>query len=100
VEVHDHDELMSVLEVEGVLLGINNRNLRTLEVDLATFENLAPQAPDRFLVAESGLKTAADVARVAACGAGAILVGESLMAQRDVTQATWALLAVAPVDAT
>jgi indole-3-glycerol phosphate synthase len=99
VEVHDQDELASVLDIEDALLGVNNRDLRTLTVDLATFEHLAPLARGRFLVAESGLKTAADVARVATSGAGAILVGESLMAQRDVVQATRALLAAEPADA-
>jgi indole-3-glycerol phosphate synthase len=93
VEVHDEAEMERALALEDALLGINNRNLKTLGVDLATFERLAPMARGRFLVAESGLKTAADVARVAAAGAGAILVGESLMAQDDVAQATRALLA-------
>jgi indole-3-glycerol phosphate synthase len=93
VEVHDEAEMERALPLEDALLGVNNRNLKTLAVDLATFERLAPRAPGRFLVAESGLKTAADVARVAKAGAGAILVGESLMSQADVAQATRALLA-------
>ena len=93
VEVHDEAEMERALPLGDALLGVNNRNLKTLEVDLATFERLAPLARGRFLVAESGLKTAADVARVAKAGAGAILVGESLMAQADVAAATRALLA-------
>lgn len=96
VEVHDEAEMDRALALPDVLLGVNNRNLKTLTVDLATFERLAPRAPGRFLVAESGLKTPADVARVAAAGARAILVGESLMAQQDVTAAVHALLALAP----
>lgn len=99
VEVHDEAELDRALALPDVLLGVNNRNLKTLTVDLATFERLAPRAPGRFLVAESGLKTPADVARVDAAGAGAILVGESLMAQSDVTAAARALLALAPQEA-
>jgi indole-3-glycerol phosphate synthase len=97
VEIHDAAELDRGLAVEGALLGINNRSLKTLTVDLAVFERLAPRVPrDRLLVAESGLKTAADVARLRKAGAGAFLVGESLMAQADVTAATRALLAPMP----
>jgi indole-3-glycerol phosphate synthase len=93
VEVHDEAEMARALALDDALLGVNARNLKTLAVDLATVERLAPLAPGRFLVAESGLKTAADVARVAAAGARAILVGESLMAQPDVAAATRTLLA-------
>jgi indole-3-glycerol phosphate synthase len=93
-EIHDEDELVRALALPGTLLGINNRNLKTLKVDLATFERLAPKVPrDRLLVAESGIKDTGDVARLQAAGAGAFLVGESLMAQADVTAATRALLA-------
>jgi len=100
VEIHDDAELDRGLAVEGALLGINNRNLKTLTVDLAVFERLAPRVPqDRFLVAESGLKTNADLARLSKAGARAFLVGESLMAQADVTAATRALLSPAPVPA-
>jgi indole-3-glycerol phosphate synthase len=75
------------------MLGVNNRNLKSLAVDLATFERLAPMAPkDRLLVAESGIKTKADIDRLAAAGASAFLVGESLMAQADVAHATRTLL--------
>jgi len=92
-EVHDPRELDQALALDAALLGVNNRDLKTLKVDLLTFERLAAAAPtDRFLVAESGLATAQDVARVAAAGAGAILVGESLMRQPDVAAATRALL--------
>jgi indole-3-glycerol phosphate synthase len=94
-EVHDPRELDQAAELEHAMLGVNNRDLRTLRVDIATFEQLAERAPPgRFLVAESGLRTSADVRRVAAAGARAILVGESLMSQPDVAAATRALLAV------
>ena len=92
-EVHDPRELDMALALDGALLGVNNRDLKTLHVDLATFERLAARTPAGcFLVAESGIATASDVRRVAAAGAGAMLVGESLMRQVDVTAATRALL--------
>lgn len=100
VEVHDEAELDRAMALQDVLLGVNNRNLKTLKVDLAVFERLAARVPPgRFLVAESGLKTASDLARLARSGARAFLVGESLMAQADVTAATRALLAPAPAHA-
>jgi indole-3-glycerol phosphate synthase len=79
VEVHDEDELERALVVEARLLGINNRNLDNFTVDLATTERLAAKAAGKFIVAESGLHTQADVQRVRRAGAGAILVGESLL---------------------
>ena len=93
VEVHDEAELDRALALPGTLLGVNNRNLKTLAVDLATFERLAPRAPaDRLLVAESGLHGPADLVRMARAGARAFLVGESLMREADVTKATRRLL--------
>jgi indole-3-glycerol phosphate synthase len=93
VEVHDEAELDRALALPGTLLGVNNRDLRTLRVDLATFECLAPRVPaDRVLVAESGLHGHADLARMARAGARAFLVGESLMRERDVAAATRRLL--------
>ena len=75
------------------MIGINNRNLKTLKTDLATTEELAAALPpDRFLVAESGIRTHADIIRLAAAGARAFLVGESLLRQADVAAATRALL--------
>ena len=94
VEVHDRRELDRALRLESRLIGINNRNLGSLEVDLATTEELAPGLPaDRLAIAESGLNTPADLARMARAGCHCFLVGESLMRQPDVTQATAALLA-------
>jgi indole-3-glycerol phosphate synthase len=93
VEVHDKAELDRALALPNTLLGINNRNLKTMEIDLATFERLARAVPpDRLLVAESGLHCHADLERMARAGARAFLVGESLMREADVTAATRRLL--------
>ena len=80
VEVHKLDELQRALEAGADLIGINNRDLTTFDVDLAVTEKLCREVPDEIvLVSESGIKTAQDVARVRACGVDAILVGEALM---------------------
>jgi indole-3-glycerol phosphate synthase len=96
VEVHDEAELERALGLRTNLIGLNNRNLRTLQTDLALTEQLAPLVPPGiFLVAESGIATRADVQRMEAAGVHGLLVGESLMRQADVTQATRALLGTA-----
>ena len=88
VEVHDAEELQRAVQAGAKLIGVNNRNLKTFKVDLATTENLAtilfsqPDGQQKLLVAESGIHTRADVDRLVRCRAGAILVGESLMRQK------------------
>lgn len=100
IEVHDEPELHRALALDARLIGINNRNLKTLAVDLATTENLAGQIPPgRLPVGESGLYTPDDLERLARVGVRCFLVGESLMRQPDVEAATRALLGGAPAPA-
>jgi indole-3-glycerol phosphate synthase len=88
VEVHDDVELQRALDAGAALIGINNRDLRSFKVDLATTENLIAKARNigarKIFIAESGINTAADVQRLARAGANAILVGESLMRQKEI----------------
>lgn len=93
VEVHDKAELERALLLKSPLLGVNNRNLKTLEVSLDTAIELAALIPqDKIKIAESGIFSYADIVRLNAVGYGAFLVGESLMRQPDVTVATKELL--------
>ncbi len=100
VEVHDRAELDRAMQLAPALIGINNRNLKTMAVDLATTEELAPLIPaDRHLVVgESGLSAPQDLARMAAVGVTTFLIGESFMRQDDVAGAVRTLLAQ-PVSA-
>ena len=100
VEVHNEAELDRALKLPCRMIGINNRDLKTFAVSLDTTERLAPRVPkDRLIIAESGIFSSDDVARLAKAGVGAYLVGESLMRQDDVIAATRALLAVHPASA-
>ncbi len=92
VEVHNAEERDRALALKTPLLGINNRNLKTLEVDLRTSFELA-STPGRVLVAESGLSGPAELASLSALGIRTFLVGESLMREDDIEAATRALLA-------
>lgn len=100
VEVHDAPELQRALKLKSKMIGINNRNLKSLTVDLSTTESLAGLVPGgRMLVSESGLGSPADLARMARAGARCFLIGESLMRQSDIAAATRALLAPLPAGA-
>lgn len=94
VEVHDVEELKRALAIDAQLIGVNNRNLRTFEVDLAHTEKIAEQFPfdeGRVFISESGIWNADDARRVAKAGASAVLVGESLMRSSSVEEALRAL---------
>jgi indole-3-glycerol phosphate synthase len=97
LEVHNADELTRALKLKSRLIGINNRDLKTFHTTLETSERLAPLvSSDRIIVGESGIAAPADLARLAQAGIRAFLVGESLMRQADVEQATRTLIARPP----
>jgi indole-3-glycerol phosphate synthase len=94
VEIHDREELERSHHLASPLLGVNNRNLKTMKTDLATGEDMLRAFPSgRLAVAESGLYSPADLARMAGAGARCFLIGEALMRQPDVEQATRTILA-------
>ena len=97
VEVHNAPEMERALKLKTELIGVNNRNLKTMVTDIGTTEDLAAMVgADRMLVSESGLNTPEDLARMANVGAKCFLIGESLMRQDDVEAATRAILEVEP----
>ena len=94
IEVHDLDELHRASRLKSPLIGINNRNLHSFDVTLDTTRTLARHVPEgRLIVSESGLYTAQDLADLARYGVRCFLIGESLMRQENVTQATRTILA-------
>jgi indole-3-glycerol phosphate synthase len=94
VEVHDAAELQVALDIDAEIVGINNRDLRTFITDLNTTEQLAPSIPEgKIIVGESGIHGRADIDRIAAAGAHAALIGESLVVAPDPGAALRELLA-------
>lgn len=91
LEVHDEAELERAVRVATPMLGVNNRSLKTYQIDLATtgqlIAKLGDRRGDRILVGESGIRTRADVQQLHAAGADAVLIGETLMRQPDLGQA-------------
>ena len=93
VETHTEDELSRAVKLGADFIGINNRDLRTFDTALDTFDRLAPLVPkEATLIAESGIFTKADIDRLARAGAQGYLIGESFMRQDDVTTAVRGLL--------
>ena len=93
IEVHDEQEMERALQLKSPLIGVNNRNLKTMKTDLATTEQLAKLGPmDRFVWAECGLITEGDLARMANVGARCFLIGEALMRQENLEDATRSIL--------
>jgi len=87
VEVHNLAEMERALDLGADIIGINNRNLKTFQVDLATTDALSEEIPnDTVAVSESGIQTAEDVRRVRACGINAVLIGEALMRAKNVPE--------------
>lgn len=100
LEVHDKSELKRALTIDKVIIGVNNRDLRSFAVSLETTACLASSVPpDRILVSESGIRDRGDVEWLASCGVDAILVGESLLRSSEVQRAVRAMVQPAPVVA-
>ncbi|MGB2437380.1 MAG: indole-3-glycerol phosphate synthase TrpC, partial [Candidatus Puniceispirillales bacterium] len=93
IETHDGEEIERALNLQSPMIGINNRNLRSMTTDLAVGEDLMTMIPDdRIAIAESGLKSSDDLARMARAGARCFLIGEFLMEQDDIATAVSSLL--------
>lgn len=89
LEVHNEEDLRYALQTDAKLIGINNRNLKTLEVELGTTEKLAPLIPkNRIAISESGINTAKDLKRLKKAGAQAFLIGTAIMAEKDIKEKT------------
>jgi indole-3-glycerol phosphate synthase len=92
VEVHTHEELERAMEIEPRIIGVNSRNLKTLDVDQRAFTELIPEIPETIIrVAESGISTRSEVEHARGCGADVILVGEALVRAGDPISALRAL---------
>ena len=99
VEVHSREELQAALDAGATVVGVNSRNLKTLEVDLAVFDALIADVPDDVtVVAESGLRVAADIRRLRSAGYDAFLIGERFMTAGNPGEALGQLLAAARGD--
>ena len=93
IEIHDAEELHRALKLKSKLIGINNRNLKTLEVDLQTSLDLAPLVPqDRIIIGESGIKNIDDIKKLKSAGINCFLIGEHFMSQDDIGAAVRNLL--------
>ncbi|MDP8266070.1 MAG: indole-3-glycerol phosphate synthase TrpC [Candidatus Aceula meridiana] len=87
VEIHNGEELKRVLDTKAEIIGINNRNLKTFEVDFKTCEELIPQIPkDKVIVAESGISSHQEIKALKSLGANAVLIGETLLRSADIKQ--------------
>ncbi|MDO8646353.1 MAG: indole-3-glycerol-phosphate synthase TrpC, partial [Candidatus Planktophila sp.] len=99
IEVHTHDELERALEISPQIIGINSRNLKTLDVDASVFKELIPRIPkDLVRVAESGISTRSEVEHAQAQGATAVLVGEALVRAGDAEAAVRELLGLGRLE--
>lgn len=93
IEIHTHAELESAMEISPRIIGVNSRNLKTLEVDAEVFGEIIPTIPQEIIrVAESGISSRTDVERAQKSGASVILVGEALVKSGDITSAMHELL--------
>ena len=93
IEVHDENELERAIKLDPDLIGINNRNLNTLSIDIETTIKLSRKVPEKYdIVCESGIETNADLKKISNHGINRFLVGESLMKNHDITAATKRLL--------